>query len=248
MLRTIAVLLCLFSAPGAFASGEASGEDAPETPVLIVDRRPQSIALFFTLPAIELQTVFGLGAEGLLGADGTIDIDRLYEGTFDLADQIFRQVQAEIAGRPVAFDATSMMVHDPAALPSFENPWDGETSIAVCTSPETVDNMGLETLQAYLGYFAWKVDPLAPVTLKFPAASDNEINIEVRDFWNMQLTATRTMTLAGDRTLVLEPGRSGGLGPATLGLLAAALLGVGILLLVLHRREGAGLKANSDGY
>lgn len=139
-----------------------------------------------------------------------------------------------------------MMVHDPKALPPFQTPWDGETSIAVCTSPETVDRMGLDTLQAYLGYFAWEVDALAPITLTFPALDDAPLRIEVREFWNMQPTATRTEVLSGDRTLVLEPGRTGGLGPATLGLMALALLGAGAVLLLLHRREGTGGKAAPD--
>lgn len=132
-----------------------------------------------------------------------------------------------------------MMVHDPRALPPFETPWDGETSIAVCTSPETVDDMGLDALQAYLGFFAWKVDALATITLTLPSVTNGPVRIEVWEFWNMQPTSSRIATLGGDRTLVLEPGRTGELGAATLWLLALALLGAGGVLIALHMRDVA---------
>lgn len=100
MLRAIALLFCALGAGAAVASGDGPGAPVPETPVLIVDRRPQSVSLFMTLPAGDLPAIFGTGAEGLLGADGTVDIDRLYEGTFELADRIFRPVGPRSAGRP----------------------------------------------------------------------------------------------------------------------------------------------------
>ncbi|WP_413719205.1 hypothetical protein [Silicimonas sp. MF1-12-2] len=237
MLRFLIVLLGFTYAATGHADATRSRAEASERPVLIVDRRPQSISLYFSVPASDLESVFGAGAEGLLGSDGTVDIEGLYEGTFVLADEVFSSVQASIEGTPVPFEGISMMVHDPDALPAFETPWDGETSIAVCTSPETVDKMGLEELQAYLGYFAWKVNSLAPLVLVFPKLGSAEREIEIREFWNMQHIGTRVETHEDGGTLVLEPGQGQSLGFITLWLLAFASLSLGSLLLVMHFRQ-----------
>ena len=47
-----------------------------------------------------------------------------------------------------------MMVHDPDIGPDFTSPYAAELAIAVCTSPETVQNIRLATLEGYLGFFA----------------------------------------------------------------------------------------------
>jgi hypothetical protein len=238
MLRLVLVLVAFVVATPGFASGATTGAVAPQHPVLIVDRRPQSVSLYFSLPASDLTMLFGTGAEDLLGQDYTIDIEGLYEGTFELADRIFASVQTAMDGWPVLFEGISMMVHDPEALPEFKTPWDGETSIAVCTSPETVDKMGLDALQAYLGYFAWKVNGMAPITLAFQGADSSDLKIEIREFWNMQHTGSRIETLSGGGTLLLQAGQGSRLGSATLWLLAVACLGVAAVFFVLHAREG----------
>lgn len=237
MRRVAPVLLFLCLASVVRADGGVSAVSTPEKPVLIVDRRAESISLFLSLPAQDLKPVFGTGADALLGADGTVDIDGLYEGTFDLADRIFAPVQTTIGGTPVAFEALSMMVHDPEALPPFQTPWDGETSIAVCTSPETVDKMGLETLQAYLGFFAWKVNGLAALDIVFPQTGTGPVEIEIRDFWNMQHTGTRTETIGDGQAITLKPGQGARLGGATLWLMSLALAGVGAVFFALHARR-----------
>jgi hypothetical protein len=119
---------------------------------LIVDRSAQSVALSFKMAATDLRRVFGMGAEGLLADDGTVDVPRLYDGMFPLADEIFASSTVRLGGTATPFEALSMMVHDPDILPDFTSPYDAELSIAVCTSPETVLNMSLATLEGYLGF------------------------------------------------------------------------------------------------
>ncbi|MEM9852045.1 MAG: hypothetical protein AAF761_08605, partial [Pseudomonadota bacterium] len=111
---------------------------------VLVDREPSGISVYFTTAASDLQAVFGAGADELLTEDGTVDIDGLYRGTFDTADDIFADVTARIDGAPFVFEALSMMVHDPSILPDFATPFDAAMSVAVCNSPETVRNMGLD--------------------------------------------------------------------------------------------------------
>ncbi|MEO1238980.1 MAG: hypothetical protein AAFW64_04810 [Pseudomonadota bacterium] len=149
---------------------------------VLVDREPSGISVYFTTPASDLQIVFGAGADELLTEAGTVDIDGLYQGTFDTADDIFADVTAQISGAPFAFEALSMMVHDPALLPDFATPYDAAMSVAVCNSPETVRNMSLEQLDAFLGFYAWKADPLADVELVFPATGRDALTVEIIDY------------------------------------------------------------------
>ncbi|MBT8414129.1 MAG: hypothetical protein KJO30_07345 [Boseongicola sp.] len=192
---------------------------------LIVDRRAESVALYFKIPATEVSSVFGTGAEGLLGADGTVDVPRLYDGTFPLADDIFSTTTVSLGGEATPFEALSMMVHDPDVLPDFAMPYDAELSIAVCTSPETVQNMTLQTLEGYLGYFAWKVDGLAELQMTLPETGRAPLNLRVREFVDHVEVWDQTVTLPDGGVLTLtapEPPAQ-----ASVGWLAFVALGFG---------------------
>jgi hypothetical protein len=170
---------------------------------LIVDRRAESVALYFKMPATRIGPVFGTGAEGLLGVDGTVDVPRLYDGTFPLADDIFSATTVRLGGEATTFEALSMMVHDPDVLPDFAMPYDAELSIAVCTSPETVQNMTLETLESYLGYFAWKVDGLAGMDIDLPRTGRGPMELRVREFVDHVEVWDQTVTIPDGGTLTL---------------------------------------------
>ncbi|MEM9970201.1 MAG: hypothetical protein AAF762_03765 [Pseudomonadota bacterium] len=242
--RLIAFFLAVFALPAFADSGV--GVDRPDTPVLIVDRQDNAIAMFVTMPATQLSTVFATGAESMLDAEGTIDIDRLYDGTYLLADEIFSKVDSSLAGEDVVFEAMSMMVHDPAILPPFRDPWDGQTSIAVCTSPETVDNLPLGPLQAYLGYFAYDVSGNAELSLTLPETGRDAVDIEVRQFWNGEPYDTQVVSLSDGGTLQLTEvsgvpaaTSTGGLA-AVLTVLALSAGGLGYL-----RMRGAPIPSNT---
>ena len=170
---------------------------------LIVDRRADSIGLYFKLAATDFEPVFGTGAEGLLGADGTVDVPRLFDGTFPLADRIFAATTVRLDGQEIPFEALSMMVHDPDILPDFAMPYDAEMSIAVCTSPETVQNMTLETLEGYLGYFSWKVDGLAEMAIALPETGRGALELSVHEFVDHVEVLNQTVTLADGAVLTL---------------------------------------------
>lgn len=197
---------------------------------LIVDRRADSIALYFKIAATELEPVFGAGAEGLLGADGTVDVSRLFDGTYPLADEIFAATSVRLAGQETLFEALSMMVHDPEILPDFAMPYDAEMSIAVCTSPETVQNMTLETLEGYLGFFAWKVDGLAEMAIDLPETGRGALELRVREFVDHVEVRDQTLALSDGGVLTLTApaprGFAGWLAVTTLGFaaLAAAMI------------------------
>lgn len=214
-----------------FASAIAAQAFASDA-TLIVDRRAESVALYFKLAATDFEPVFGTGAEGLLGPNGTVDVPRLYDGTFPLADDIFASTTVRLAGQATPFEALSMMVHDPEILPEFAMPYDAELSIAVCTSPETVQNMTLETLEGYLGYFAWKVDGLAELEITFPETGRTPVELRVIEFVDHVEVWDQTVTLEDGATLTLtEPERptQGVAGWLTILALAFAAFAAGMI-------------------
>lgn len=203
---------------------------------VLVDREPSGVSVYFTTAASDLQAVFGAGADDLLTADGTVDIDGLYQGTFNTADDIFADVTARIDGAPFNFEALSMMVHDPSILPDFATPFDAAMSVAVCNSPETVRNMGLGELDAFLGFYAWKADPMGEVALQFPGTGRPAIEVEVIDFAPTGEVRRSTATLKDGGVLTLvgpEPARLATLVP--LIFVIAGLVAVGGLVAYARR-------------
>ena len=174
---------------------------------ILIDRRADQVSLYFALPAADLEPLFGKTAEPLLGPDGTVDIDGLYEGTYLLADDIFADARVSIGGQEVPVEALSMMLHDPEFLPGFIDPYDAQVSIAVCTSPETVRGMGLSELDAYLGYFAWNVDGHQPVEISFSETGRGDMTISVRDFVDFELVSAWKTTIPDGATLSLTAER-----------------------------------------
>ncbi len=174
---------------------------------VILDRQEQAISLYFAMPAEMIPSVFDRSAEGVVGADGTVDLAGLYEGTFDTGDHIFAGVRAQIGGHSAKFESTSLMVHDPANLPAFTTPLDAEISIAICNAPDVVGQMPLSALHAYAGYFAWKVDGSAPVSLSFPKTGRGAIPVLVSEYDNGRRVGISEAVLADGGALTFEPPR-----------------------------------------
>ena len=237
MLRALALVLAMLVAQPPDAA-RAEGADADV--VLLVDRRADRISVYLQMPAPLLPTVFGSGAEPLLGADGTVDIDVLFNGTFPLADRIFGPVEARLDGQPAGLEAMSMMVHDPAVLPDFASPYDAELSIAVCTSPETVQGMTLEHLVAYMGFFAWKVDGFGALALDFPALGRDALRVRILEFAEFRALPPRDAVLEDGGRLELAriaPGADGNRVLAGAAAIAALALAVAALFLVVVRKR-----------
>lgn len=194
---------------------------------ILLDRRADEVSVYFAMPATDLTTVFGQGADPLLGTDGTVDIDRLYDGTYLVADDIFAGARLSIGGETMTVEALSMMLHDPAFLPGFADPYDAQVAIAVCTSPETVRGMGLPELRAYLGYHVWKVDGHEAIEITFPEVGRAPVTFTVRDFVDFREVSTQTVTISDGGVLRIDAAERSDFGTvrtaAALGALATAL-------------------------
>ena len=223
-LHIAATLACLWA-----------GSAASALPTIIVDRADDGTSVYFGLEADELPVLFGQGAEALLTPEGVVDIDALYDGTFDTADEIFASVDASATGAATGFEAMSMMVHDPAILPDFNTPYHASISIAICNSPETVAQMGLEDLVAFMGFYAWKADPGGTVEMTFPEVGREPITLEVRDYSSSGDVEISTVMLEDGGTLVLQaPAPATGIKiPPALGAAAAAIAAGGLVWILL---------------
>ena len=208
---------------------------------VLVDRRENAIAIYFKTPAAELPSVFGIGAENLLEADGTVDVRRLYDGTFLLADEIFGESHVMLNGVVTQFEALSMMVHDPDILPEFVDPYDAELSVAVCTSPETVEYMSLENLEAYLGFYAWNVDETSDIEINLPKTGRGSLEIRVLDFLNLQSVGDRKITVGDGNSIPLAKARTAAQsnGAWMFGVSASLLVLSAVLLRPRSNRAGA---------
>ena len=182
---------------------------------LIVARGSDFVELYIQAPAPNVPHLIGPYPDGMVQADGRIDIDPFRKGTADHGDAIFRTVTATVGGVPVTFEAMSMMVHPKDVALGFDDPIDGMTAISVCTVPERFTLYHLADLTTYLGYIAYPVAGAAPITLHLPSSA----TVQVRDYTDGTLRRSGLVATDGAGRLVLD-------GPPPVGVLAW-LRGVG---------------------
>ena len=132
-----------------------------------------------------------------------------------------------------------MMVHDPDIGPDFTSPYAAELSIAVCTSPETVQNIRLATLEGYLGFFAWKVGGFAELVIELPEAGRGVLELRVREFVPHVEVWDQTVSLPDGGALTLcapEPREQGAAGWLAVIALAFAAFVAGMIWPRIPRR------------
>ncbi|QHQ33852.1 hypothetical protein [Algicella marina] len=242
MNQTLRRLCCLLLICAALPVARAQAEGVE--PTIIVDRRSDGVSLYFALPAPRLEGVFGADISALLTETGTADRVKLLEGTYEVAEDLIASLGITGDGEPAPFQATSLMLHHPEALPPFETPLDAEISVSVCTSADTIGDVAQSLLQAYMGYFAWKLPKTSVIEIDFPERGNGPMVWQVLDYRDFALTGRSVVEVADGGTLRLAPMQyvRGGLAKAALlvGLCCLALLAA----IALWRRSG-GLSRSS---
>ncbi len=171
---------------------------------VVVERRAGSVELFVGLPAEGLVEVFAMPAAALAGADGTVDFDGLRDGTVAIGEAILNPVATALGGRPVTFEAMSMMVHPEQWKLPLRDPVDGLIAVSVCTVPAPAWAPTLEDLHAYSGFIAYTDDPLQPLHLRFPGTGRAPVAVVVRDFTDGVLTAVHRATVPDGGVLGID--------------------------------------------
>ena len=202
---------------------------AAETPSILVHRGDQAVEVYFSVPSTMLLSLFDLSPQVIEGPDGTVDFDGLRLGTYDIGDDLFAGVTAEIGGVPATFEALSLMVHPNDAKLPMTNPIEAMIAIAVCTVPTPAVPPTLTDLHAYVGYIAYTDTPQGPIQLTMPETGRGAVTFEVMEFTDFEARGVSQIVVADGGTLRLEPGAAPH-SPWTVAM--AALLGLIALMLV----------------
>ncbi|MEL7213146.1 MAG: hypothetical protein AAGK92_10820 [Pseudomonadota bacterium] len=197
---------------------------------VVVDRRADSVELYFTLPAHQMPGLFDISASVIANPDGTVDFDPLRLGTFDIGDDMFADVTTLLNDRPVQFEAMSLMVHPQTSPLPLKTPLDGMISIAVCTVPTPTKPITLHDLQLYAGYITYDGEPGGTLSLRLPANIDAPMTVELLDYTDSVLTAVTQHVLTPDNpTLTLDAPPSQTLRGEFIALLMALLINAGFV-------------------
>ncbi len=212
---------------------------------LVIERGNDAIEFYFALGADVMVETFGLPQNRLAGPNGTVEFDSLREGTFDMGDELFAGVEAQIGETPALFEAMSLMVHPETDALPLETPLDGMIAIAVCTAPTPATPPGLDELRAYAGYIAYTDTPQAPLSLKVPAIGRDDLTVHIRDHTRGMLTSGQTVSWTDGAVLLAEPGRRPRAYDAIVAFAGVALLVAAGLALALRlgRRKAAAAAA-----
>ncbi|MEO0496169.1 MAG: hypothetical protein AAF141_02190 [Pseudomonadota bacterium] len=160
---------------------------APMRMSVIIDRQDEVIELYFGLPARGLSEVFALPISQLPGESSAVDFAKMREGTWDLGDASFQSVATSLGGKPVEFEAMSMMVHpDDERLP-FRNALDGTLAVSVCGIPIPQDAQSVQDLYAYAGFIAMSKSTRGDLNFDFLRTGRLPVLVDISDFANGRL-------------------------------------------------------------
>ena len=152
--------------------------------VVLVERKDDSIELYFRLAADRLDDVFRFPENQMTGTNGTVEFSNLENGTFDLGDKMFSEVITTIDGEIAKFEAMSMMVHLNEIAPNFTDAVDGMLAISVCNTAAPLSPLTLAQLTSFSGFIAYTSKADQPLRFKFPVKSDAKLNVRIREFKN----------------------------------------------------------------
>ena len=179
--------------------------EANDELTLIVNRDDDSATYYLSMPADLIAPVLASDPTLLFSDDGRVPIEEFRRvGSFDLADDIFDNIQGSQGGDRFAFEAMSMMVHPTETPLPFAAPWDAYTAISVCSVDYGSDQLVPGALQMYYGGFTDQVAGDAPMKIHFPQTGRDARQIVIHSYENGRLVGTDVETLADGGTLVIE--------------------------------------------
>lgn len=182
---------------GLFATTLAFGSPAFAELQLLISRTENTVEIYWSTPADQLEPVFGLPNDWLLNNEGAVEFAPLREGTFLQADKVFADIDVKVGAEPFLFEAMSMMVHPATEALPFTNPLEALISIEVCNVDDPTVPLTSSDLQAYAGFFAYDVDGMERLSLHFPETGRSEMEMTVLDFYNGHLVGEKSV-LVGD--------------------------------------------------
>ena len=196
---------------------------------LVLDRQDDAIEMYFTISAERVEDVFALPKEAFENDSGTVDFEPLRQGTYDIGDTLFANMDARLGGDDIIFEAMSLMVHPKANALPLQTPLDGMIAIAVCTVPAPAGPITLADLQLYAGFIAYADRPNQGMTFQLPNALDSPLTVEIRDYTSDKLTDVTYQTLVGPNPTLAIQSQTAPLRVQVIALLIAFAAGVGFV-------------------
>ncbi|MEM6944526.1 MAG: hypothetical protein AAF565_12320 [Pseudomonadota bacterium] len=225
-----AALLSLAVPTGAVLGAAAEpvvGERATLT--MIVDRSDGDMVYYLLMPAEQIVPLLNTDPELVFSANGAVPIDAFRrEGSFDLADDVFRGVRSNRPDGALAFYSMSLMLHPKGEPMPFDTPFDGLTAISVCTVDYAFDAFVPGDLDLYYGAYAYEVADDETVTLTFPETGRAALDVVIRQYVDGRFVTEETAVLEDGGTLALAPAAQ-----SAMPMPPAALAFAGITVLLL---------------
>lgn len=172
---------------------------------IIVHQDGTDVELFFSMPAVAMNHLFGKDLTALFSDNGKVPLERFREfGSFDLADTLFTQLRAKSGGEIVPLEAMSLMVHPKDIWLPFETPFDGTTAVSVCAFDYLTQRLKPETSRLFYGAFASGVSERATFQLTFPKTGRRQVTVQVRAYLDGEHVKTDHVQLDDGGTISIE--------------------------------------------
>lgn len=181
---------------------------ASDKPALsfIVDRSDGDMAYYMSMSAEHIVPLLDADPALVFSNSGAVPIETFRrEGSFDLADEVFRHVRSDRPAGANAFYSMSLMLH-PTDFPlPFETPFDGLTAVSVCTVDYDFSTFAPGDLNLFYGAYAYEVAPTEAVSLTFPATGRETLDVVIRHYTDGRFVGEERASLADGGTLTFAP-------------------------------------------
>ncbi|MEM6637562.1 MAG: hypothetical protein AAF667_16910 [Pseudomonadota bacterium] len=173
---------------------------------IVILRTDRSIELYLSMPSDMMMAAFRAPETLLASADGTVEVDQFWRGTWNIGDDILNGAEVTLGAADVQFEAMSLMVHPADQRLEMTTPLDGQIAMSVCGAPPPEVAPTLDKLHTYVGYFLDTTVSDAPLALSLPDGEFAGLDVTVWDYTGYRLTNVTRTRLSEGGTLVAESG------------------------------------------
>lgn len=205
---------------------------------IVIDRKSDSVEIFFATSATNFEPIFGHQPDGLTGPDGTVGIETLRQGTWDIGDDLLSKVRAKVGDDPLTLETMSLMVHPQDQRLPLSTPLDGVTSTAVCNAVDPGRPLTIEDLHGYVGLIAFTDSPDGALSFQLPSTGRETVDVTVRDFRDWEFASSYQATIADGGVISVGPVAVPAQFDWAWVLFGAALVAAGIGVWTVRRRFG----------
>lgn len=201
MIRTLAFL---FS--GLLLASSAVFADVLEQYIVIINCDARNSELHITLPAVEMEQVFGTNADIVFTENGTLPYRQFQQlGGPEMVGDVVGKIKLRVAGNVADVTGNSLMVHPEDDPKPFQTPWDAQTASAICDADETGFPLTPASSLLYLSVFGEGLEASKAVQLSFPVTGRTERVFVVREFYKSTFIGQTTHSVPDGGHIEIAP-------------------------------------------